>query len=265
MKRNQMFVPLVFLLLTTLTVSPALAAKNSWNIDYTLTGSIWNQDSADYGKSNGIISLTVSGKIVGAPDFETENSVVDWPIDYGYGMGGEYDYWEDGAHYLVKYFSEVRIVGYATYTESVSKWYSPQPKFNGRLVAIWYDGSTSSFNVDLSPSLIEKNSREGTVRGTYSYYAMESIYEEVDGDWVLFKETVEEGSEDFVETYSESNVHLLFSDKIQDKGRPPYKGTLELWEVVSGNYRIGYGLFGPYDLNIYQSVATVPPPAPLTV
>jgi len=254
MKTKKLFIPMVFLLLLAFNVSPALAAKQkTWNIEYTLTGSIYDRDLGDRsGRGNGFLSLIVSGKVVGTPDYETEQSVEDEPIYYGSGMGGEYDYWEDETHYLFKYYSEASVEGLATYSEYRARWYSPQPTFNGKLVVIWDDGSTASFNVDLSPSTIEKSSREGTVQGTYLYFARETLYEEVGGEWILVKETVTEDSEDFDITYTESNIHILFSGKIQSKGRPPLKGTLELQEVVSGNYIMGYGEFGPYQLSIYK-------------
>jgi len=262
MKKSTLSIPLVFLLLLAFTISPVLAAKNTWNIEYTLSGSIWNTDSTEYGKGSGVLSVIVRGKVVGNPDYSMENSVEDASIGYGYGIGGSYDYWEDEIHYQVEYFSEVNIVGLASYTEYVDRWYNPQPKFNGKIVAIWEDGSTSFFNVDLSPGIVEKTSREGEVQGTYSYYTIETVYIETDEGWELVKEDITEGSEDFAYDYSESNVYIDFSGKINDKGRSPYKGTLELWDVVSANYKMGYGTFGPYDLSIYQYTRPQPTPPP---
>lgn len=259
MKNKKLFVPMVLLLLLAFNVSPTLAAKKTWNIEYTLPGSIYDRDSGY--RSGGTLSLTVSGKVVGTPDYEEEQSVVDEPIYYGYEMEGEYDYWEDDTHYLVKYYYAVRIEGVGSYYEYYGRWYSPQPTFNGKLVVIWYDGLTASFNVDLSPIMIEKFTREGSAHLTYSYFSSETLYEwdEVEGNWILVEEAVTDDSFDSDFTYTESNIHCLFSGKIQNKGRPPLKGTLELWEVVSGNYIWGEGTFGPYQLAISQ-YAPIPPP-----
>jgi len=246
---------MVFLLLLAFNVSPALAAKG-WNIEYTLTGNIWDMDKG----MSGTMSLTVNGKVVGTPDYETETSVVDEPIYYGYGEGGGRSYWEDGENYLLEYYTEALVEGVATYSEYRARWYSPQPKFNGKLVVIWGDGSAASFNVDLSPSMIEKVSREGTVQGTYTYRTTETLYIEVGEQWEFVHETIiAEGSEVFDISYEEANIYILFSGKMQSKGRPPLRGTLELWDVVSANYKFGYGKFGPYDLSIYQYALTPPP------
>jgi hypothetical protein len=60
---------------------------------------------------------------------------------------------EVGYYYYYDYYWEL-------YFWHVTKWYSPQPTYTGEIVAIWEDGSTSTFKVDLSPSEIRRYAYE---------------------------------------------------------------------------------------------------------
>jgi len=258
MKKLNVSIFMTLLLLLSFTVSPILAAKNTWNIEYTFEGSLYDMDSEITGRGGGQMTLILSGKVIGAPDYIYTKTVVDEPTNYGYGEGNGYIYEEDGELYLVMYFTETHVEGIASYTEERSRWYSPQPTFNGKLEVTWWDdGSIESLNVQLSPSKVEKVDREGTISGTYTYSTTETLYKEIDGEWVQEGDTmiIAEGVETFEESYDEANILIQFQGKMNSKGGPPLKGTLELWDVVSANYKFGYGEFGPYMISIYQSVS----------
>jgi len=258
LKMKKLSIFMIFLVLTTFTVSPILAAKNTWDIEYTFDGTIWDMDSTDPTRGGGWMTMTLSGKIIGAPDYEYTKTVVDEPVWYGYGEGSGYTYWEDEDLYLIQYNTEATVEGVASYTEHRAKWYSPQPTFNGKIIVnYWGEDSTESFNVALSPSKIEQVDREGTITGIYTYRTVETLYiENEDGNWEWVEETViAEGSEPFAESYDDANIQIQFQGKMNGKGEPPLKGTLEIYDVVSGNYKIGYGEFGPYMISIFQQVS----------
>lgn len=238
-------------LLTLSAISPVIAAPNTWKIEYTLPGNCWDMDTG----IGGPLSLTISGKVTGPPDYQEEQTVTDEPIYEEGTMSVEYDWWEESTHYKYEYYEWHLLEGTQSYSFYVERWYSPQPAFNGKLVVIWYDGSTQSFTVNFSPTLIERSARQGTVEGLQSYIVSEIIYREEAGNWVEDQviQNVEVYDEPFFFGFDDLMLYLAFSGKIQTKGRPSLKGTFELWDTTSmyGQYIDGWGRFGPYELSIY--------------
>lgn len=261
MKKTQMFIPLVFILLLASTAVPAFAAKEKTvKVEYTLPGRIWYVDTG----IGGTMSLIFSGGIKATPDYENRYS---WegPIEeheysyYEYEWENETGYWKEEVH------SWGDASGQASVSVYEARWYSPQPTFNGKLVAIWDDGSTTTFTVGLSPLWIEKSSAEGTrtVDVTYSWSHVVYWRESKDIPWVPVQE--DSGSDSY--TWSGTVVSTLslvkFSGKIQCKGRPPLQGTLDLSDskhVQDGwEYQLFsvWGQFGPYQLSGGPSIIPV--------
>lgn len=257
MKKMQMLIPIVAILMFASAVTPVLAIKEKpEKIEYALQGYISDMDKGFFGT----MSLTVSGKIVGSPDYIGEYSF-NYPASYGGHSSYEYDYYEfdeDGAstHYKYSYYEESSFDGWESGSVHTTKWYSPQSTFNSKMEVIWYNGPAATFKADLRPSVIEKSFREGTATGYYERVVKEIIYIENDaGDWDEY-EVIQDINESGYSstTYSDSTLYISFIGKTQSKGRPAFAGTLELWDVTStqyGQYIVGWGRFGPYDLNIY--------------
>jgi hypothetical protein len=265
MKKTQMLIPLLAILMFASAVTPVLATKEKnekisavkfakkpiLKIDYALQGYIIDESKGFFGT----MSLALSGKIVGAPDYKSESSF-DQPISYG-GQGSyEYDYYENDAHYMYSYYEESSFDGWERGILQTTKWYSPLPKFNSKMKVAWFDGPTAMFKADLKLCMVEKSVWEGTAEGNYVRVVKEVIYVENDaGEWVEY-EVIQDINESGYSstTYSESQLYFAFIGKIQSKCRPAYLGTLELWDVDStryGQYVTGYGRFGPYNLNIH--------------
>jgi len=265
MKKTQMLIPILAILILTLTVTPVLATKNKdenipavkfakkpvLTIEYALQGYIINVDKEFFGT----MSLALSGKIVGSPDYKGEYSF-DYPISYGGQSSYEYDYYEDGVHYMYSYYEESSFDGWESGTAQTTKWYSPLPKFTSKMEVAWFDGPAAMFKADLTLCMVEKSFREGIAEGNYVRVVKEVIYVKNDEDeWVEYQVIQDINESGYSSTaYSESLLYLAFIGKIQSKGSKAYSGTLEIWDTVStrfGNYVSGSGRFGPYNLNVY--------------
>ena len=255
----QRLVPLVLIMMLASSTTSALAVKEkTGKIEYTLPGNIVDRNTGMYGT----ISLTFNGGIKGAPDYEYSYSL-EGPIDY---RGDEYYeyYWFD-ERTAIEWKAEVhysyQVRGWQRYSSYTARWYSPQPTYNGKLVAIWNDGSTTTFSVGLSPLWIEKFTDEGSGTIEASFTLEQSIYwrETKTQEWVYDRTETQSDSYSGSGSFATSTLSIQFSGKIQSKGRPPLQGTLELWD-----YRAMYdtwensivsvsGTIGPYDINIYLS------------
>ena len=222
MKKIQMVIPIVLILMLASFTTPVLATKGkNEKIEYTLFGNIRDKNTEEWG----YISLTFNGVIKGTPDYEDE-TIVEGPIDYS----GEYDYenyWYDGIldwKAVVHYSYEV--VGYQSIKSYVAKWNSPQPTYNGKLVAIWNDGFTATFSVSLSPVLIEKSYDEGYSNIEEASFSLvqEFYWFDAENDqWVYDRTETESDSYSGSGTYGSSTLIIQFSTKIQSKGRPPIR------------------------------------------
>ncbi len=265
MKKTQMLIPMLAILMLISAVTPVLSTKNEnennpavkfankpvLKIEYALQGYIIDVDRG----FSGPMSLTVSGKIVGSPDYKGEYSF-DYPTSYTEGGSYEYDYYEDDTHYMYSYYEAYSFDGWESGVVQTTKWYSPQPKFNGGIDVAWFDGSTAMFKTDLTLSMVEKSFREGTAEGNYTRVVKEIIYVENNvGEWVEYEVLQDINESGYSSTtYSDLTLYITFVGKMQVKGRPAFVGTLELWDVTStrfGQYVTGSGRFGPYDLNIH--------------
>jgi hypothetical protein len=268
MKKTQMLIPLLAILLFASAVTPVLAAKEKnekipavkvakkpiLKIYYDLQGNIMDVDKGFYGD----MSLALSGKIVGSPDYTSEYSF-DQPTAYESIGSYEYDYYEDengvSVHYMYSYYEESSFDGWESGVIQTTKWYSPLPKFNSKIEVAWFNSPTTMFKASLTLSMVEKSYWEGTAAGDYVRIVKEVIYVENDGEWIeheVLQDINESGYSST--TYSEVQLYFAFIGKIQSKGSKTYLGTLELWDVDStryGQYVMGRGRFGPYDLNIY--------------
>ena len=202
--------------------------------------------------------------IKGTPDYEDE-TIVEGPIDYS----GEYDYenyWYDGIldwKAVVHYSYEV--VGYQSIKSYVAKWNSPQPTYNGKLVAIWNDGFTATFSVSLSPVLIEKSYDEGYSNIEEASFSLvqEFYWFDAENDqWVYDRTETESDSYSGSGTYGSSTLIIQFSTKIQSKGRPPIQGGLSLWEqkYMTDTWQQSSlsvnGDIGPYYIDCHSSSYT---------
>ncbi len=258
MKAKKMSIATFFLLLLAFNVSPALAAKKAGKIEYTLPGNIVDQSKGMYGT----ISLTFGGGIKGAPDYE-DRTFSEGPVDYSGDEYYEY-YWFD-ERTAIEWKAEVhysyQVTGWQRYSSYTARWYSPQPTYNGKLVVIWNDGSTTTFSVGLSPLRIEEFTEEGYGEVEASFTLEQLIYWWDTGiqEWVYDRTEEQSDSYSGAGSFAASMLSIEFSAKVQSKGRPPLQGTLSL-----SDYRAIYdawensmfsvsGTIGPYDVNIYLS------------
>lgn len=265
MKKTQMLIPMLAILVLASAVTPVLATKNKnennpamkfakkpvLKIEYALQGYIIDVDKGFFGT----MSLALNGKIVGSPDYIGEYPF-NYPIAYTSEGSYEYDYYdENDTHYMYSYYEKYSFDGWESGIVQTMKWYSTLPKFNSKIDVIWFDGSAAMFKANLIAGIVEKSFREGTAEGYYERIVKEVIYVENDGEWVeheMIQDVNESGYS--VTIYSELTLYIAFVGTLQSKGKSPYVGTLELWDVMStryGQYVMGQGRFGPYNLNIY--------------
>ncbi len=255
MKKTQMLIPMLAILMLALAITPALAAKEETKIKYTLTGIINDMDKG----ISGSMLLTVSGNLrLGTPGYKYAY----YGVDSGVDISRDYreEYWWDWEGKQWK--AEVLLFKEASWTESYSvyeaRWYSPQPTWSGEIVATWGPSSATTFKVNLSPFMITKMVREGTSEGETSYTEMRHIYywDDEIKEWVWNSDETYSWSYTWSYTYSNSMFGIAFSGKIQSKGRPPFEGMLSLSETTSitngdiFHLIVGGGLFGPYLLTL---------------
>jgi len=267
MKKVQIVIPLVLLLIVGSTaITPALAAKEKGEkIEYTVAGTIWDSDKGTYGA----MSLSLSGKTTGPPDYRYEDSG-SGPQEYIYDGYWEEEWEDESGSWRADVYIHYEIRWDGSYSVYEATWYSPQPKFNGKIVVIWQDGSTETFRADLSPAVIYRSSRESTGSGELSSEFKRVIYlwDKDDNEWQHYTDEIITESSTWTYTGSESVLSIDFSGKIQTRGRPPLEGFLNLYDytqVADGNgneYRWTSvsGEFGPYSLGTGY-IVPVPPPA----
>jgi len=259
MKRIQMLIPILVILMLTSFTTPVLAAKGKTEkIEYTLLGTISDLNTGKWGT----ISLTFNGGLKGTPDFE-ESYIFEGPVDYV----GDYDYeyyWFDGIlDWKTVGHHWYEITGYESYRSYKAKWYSPQSTFNGKLVAIWNDGSTSTFSVGLSPLIIEKFKDEGSGDIDASFSFVQDLYwwNTETEEWVY--DRTETGSDSYSgsSTYGTSSLSIQFSAKLQSKGGPPIQGMLSLADftyssdILPGRSLSVSGIIGQYDISCYSWIS----------
>jgi len=258
MKRTQLLIPaVVLLLLLASTATPALAVKEKpGKIEYTLPGNIVDRNTGMYGT----ISLTFSGGIKGTPD-SVDTSYSEGPVDLRGDEKYEY-YWFDertGVEWMAEVHYVYHVSGWQRYSSYTARWYSPQPTCNGKLVAIWNDGSTTTFSVGLCPLWIEQFAEDGSgvIDGSFTLEQVLYCRENKTQDWVYNRTETQSDSYSGSGSFAGSMRSIQFAGKIQSKGRPPLQGALSLWDsksiydawtqsVVSVS-----GTIGPYDINIY--------------
>jgi len=268
MKTKLITTTMIILFLGGMLIAPVLASeKKSEKIEYALSGEIWD----NYQGIGGTISLTFSGQIAGAPDYEYEDSgVVEEPPQ----LEEEYfeRYFQNETGYWKWEISVVSTIQW-TYCYSIYEawWYSPQPEYYGELVAIWQDDSTAKFRVVLSPLSVDLGG--GVFNPAIRKYALEETRtcvvtqnyrrltywraHEYD-EWKFVGEDTYPASFTFTYTQAVSTFDITFSGRIVSEGvgRQPQKGELNFWDSKvsydDNEYRIisGQGTFGPYSINI---------------
>lgn len=265
MKKPKMLIPMLVILMLASAITPVLAAKGKpEKIEYTLSGYIFGIDQGGEAK----LSISGNAPFQRAPDYEYEGFGGYWTWSLRSSIVGE-DIWENetGKWMKITYLEreEAREVSY-DYHAAV--WYSPQPTYKGKLDAAWWDGSATTFTVQLDPYMIQKETRVGKMTvevaetNVYEFYIWVEfewngyMFGYWEFQWMERDEPITLGpfTYDFVETV----LYFDFSGKIQSKGRPPLQETLSLWDTftvldgVSEERSIsGRGTFGPYYLSIY--------------
>jgi hypothetical protein len=264
---------LILVLLFPMLVSLATRVPaESEKTEFMVPGYIWDVDR----EISGVISLTLSGQLLSrAPDYEEEDvgeytygpyeDKYEW--NYTYSVGN-YTYMEYYYSYYYDYYRD-------NHSRYVKKWYSPLPTYNGELVVIWEDGSTSTFTVDLSPTEIRRYAEETEYYSEHHYAYNHTLYWWDGEKWVYDYGYgyrygyVESGA------YNGSGVRFKTIGKIQS-GDGPLEGVLdfteyEYWHTENGTsywdgytteyeYTWGqhgfwaYGTFGPYELYGYRYV-----------
>ena len=236
MRKTRMLVPLVFLLMFASTITPALAAKQKTEkIEYTLLGRIYDGAKG----ISGIVSVTFSGGVKGTPDYESSYSG-EGPIEES-GDGYYEEFWSDEeANWRAENYYWYSAVGYDIYSGYQAGWSSPQPAFNGKLVAIWEDGTTTTFTAGLSLLGMEKSSSETTrtVEATFGWRRVVYWLDKETAEWVYDREEEDSFTYGWSGTIASSTLSMEFSGRIQCKGGRPLQGTLSLFdnkEVYDGS------------------------------
>ena len=274
MKKSQIFIPLlVFVILASLETH-SVKAEKPLKIECTIQGNIMDETQ----EINGVMSLTLSGQFRDrTPDYDEEIAGEYTYGPYEYENTWENTYEMDGTLYKEVGYSYYYDYQWENTSMQVKKWYGPQSSYNGEILAIWQDGSTSTFGVRLSPSEIGRSVYEREFYSEYHNIYNYTIYE-WDGDkWVYDYEYENRYGNTQSGTMAGSTFNIEFIGKIQGKGSH-LRGRLafsqdEYWQDVSGtSYSDGYtdewtakgyveeyqvtGEFGPYNFYAYKQIYT---------
>jgi len=252
-KKTLMLVPLVFLLMFASTMVPVLAAKHkAEKVEYTLLGRIYDGSKG----ISGIVSLSFSGGVK-APDYESSYSG-EGPIEES---GDDYyeEFWSDEeGNWRAQNYYWYSSVGYDIYSGYQAIWDSSQPAFNGKLVAIWEDGSTTTFTAGLSLLGMVKSSSETTrtVEATFGWRRVVYWLDKETAEWVFDREEEDSFTYGWSGTIASTTLSMEFEGRIQSKGGRPLQGTLSLFdykEVYDGSGESRHlslsGQFGPYNIS----------------
>jgi hypothetical protein len=272
MKRVQAVIPLLFIVMLVSLGAPVLAAEKSVKIEFVVPGRIWDESQ----EISGVMSLTLSGRFIEkVPEYEKEEAGEYTYGPYEYEDSWEYIYERNGTLYKEELYVYYYYYYWANYYWHITKWYSPQPSYTGELIAIWEDGSTSTFTVDLSPSEIGKYFYEVEFYSEYHYAYSYAVYEWDGEKWVyIYGDSYKSG---YIAsgTFTGSAIGIYSIGKIQSTGKP-LKGGLSFAEykfklAINGtwywddyteelNYTLeqhglwALGKFGPYYLLAYREI-----------
>lgn len=254
MKKTLMLVSLVFLLVFASTMVPVLAAKQrAEKVEYTLLGRIY--DGARW--KSGVVSVSFSGVVKGVPDYESSYSG-EGPIEES-GDGYYEEFWSDEeGNWRAENYYWYSSVGYDVYSGYQAIWDSSQSAFNGKLVAIWEDGSTTTFTAGLSLLGMEKSSSETsrTVEATFGWRRLVYWLDKETAEWVFDREEEDSFTYGWSGTIASTTLSIALAGRIQSKGGRPLQGTLSLFdykEVYDGSGESRHlhlsGQFGQYTIS----------------
>lgn len=219
-------IPILFVNILVSLGIPIVVAEKPVRIEFMIPGYIWDESQ----EISGFMSLALSGQFKErAPDYVKEDAG-----EYTYGPYEDEYTWEYTYEWNETFYKEV---GYSYYYDyywecyywRVVKWYSRQPSYNGEIVAIWKDGSTSTFRVGLSPSEIGRYAYEAQFYSEYHRAYNYTVYEWDGEKWVYIYEYSYRYGHTASGTYAGSGFVVNSIGKIQGTGGP-LKGELAFAE-----------------------------------